>query len=497
MKKTEFGDITMLKVSDLRCIDVFEAKLGAGGKMLPLYGPNGAGKSTIIDSLAILFDGGKLPEDLIRHGKTEALIEAMSSSGIIIRKRIRRKKTDNSQVTELVLTKDNQPIPSPQKALKELFGGLASPNRIAELSGAKLYEEVCRASGVSTDEFDNGIAEQKRKISDFNAELRVLGIVEYPGKVPEYLKDLKPFDHARFEELQDSIESRRESADRKDQVQHSIARGLEIIEGLKKQIVAAEEKIETYRKEFDELVLIVASPEALKEVEEHAKLSDSLRYTEELAVHTKFDKWQDDKKKIDTSIEECKVDVKKSEAARIDYLFHADLGVPGLRLTEDRGVLYNENRWENTCFSDKMKASAILTMKGMDPEQLNLMYMEHGESLSKAKREELANACKVEGVHLIMEVFVENEAHAGDDGIVLHPVAEEPIVPKQPMNEEQVEAFEKEHGIKVLPPNKVDPAPATFGKSIPDHILETPAEENPFDSVDESLFGGINEDLDF
>lgn len=490
MTKNEFGDITMLKVNDLRCIDVFEAKLEKGGKMLPLYGPNGAGKSTIIDSLEILFSGGKIPDDLIRHGKKEAFIEAMSDRGIIIRKRVRRKGTDGSQVTDLVLTKDNELVPSPQKALKELFGGLASPNRLADLSGAKLYEEVCVASGVQTAGYDYDIEADKNEASNIRAEMRVLGVLKDPGERPKELADLPVFDVNEYQELKSVMQVYEDEDQEYEVLSQRIEKGKTAIETMKEQLNSAEHRLEQLEDESEKIDAKRQASNWPQDTERFALLEKAMVSTEELKVYTEYEVWKEKAEALAKEAVRLTAHTNKKKDEKRAYLANADLGVPGLSLNEDKTVSYNGNLWENTCFSDKMKASAILTMKGMDKDQLNLMYMEHGESLSKAKRDELAEECKKNGVHLIMEVFVENEAHAGDDGIILHPVTEEPVVP------EIGQLAELSQGVTPETPLKKDEK-LPFGRPIPSHILETPAGSNPFDSVDDDLFGGKDEDIDF
>lgn len=478
MKRSEFGDITMLKVSDLRCIDVFEAEVGIEGNLIPIIGPNGAGKSTIIDAISILFEGGKLPSDLIRHGKKEAFIEAMSNNGVIVRKRIRT-RADGEQVAELVLTKENQPIASPQSALKELFGKLASPNAIAAAKGSDLYNQLITNAGVDLSSHESMIEKFKEKAREGRAKIKVLGYKENPGERPD---NAKPFDINRYNALRDEMQQYDDLVNEVDELVERMEKGKEVIEKMELQLAEAKERLSKITVKHETCKTTLSSYSLEKMVAEKAELDEAYLQQDKVKVFDEYTAWKEQIDDAQFEVDEAERLILVEREASRKAIESADLGVPGLKATADGKVLYKGNAWENTCFSDRMKAAAILTMKGMDKEQLNLMYMEHGESLSKMKRQELAEQCKANGVHLIMEVFVENPDESQEEGYVLKAVSDEPYIPEQDKPEAPVE--------------KIKPAP--FGKPIPAEILKgNTAKANPFDSVDNDIFGGNNEGIDF
>lgn len=468
MELKEFGDITVFKINDLKCIDVLEANLSTKGEMFPIYGPNGAGKSTVIGALEMLFNGGKLPEGLIRKGKKEALIEALTSTGVTARKRIRTTKK-GKQVSEVALFKDNQEISAPQDVLKQLFGGLVSPNKMANATGAALFKGIIDAAGISTTKQDEKISNQKVDIAVVTREIKVMGERVAPPDLPEGIEDLDPYDADEFVRVFNLVKSCNDASVSAAGTRQRIETGKLKLKEIQDKIL----ELETMATKFDiEAERLPAAQARMKEVN-LAKANDEL-----IKEVKSFKSWEKEKSDKQKGLKKKKEILKAEELRRKETLTEADTGVLGLKLTDDGGVLFNGIPWENLCYSDRMKIATILTIKGMDKDRVNIMFLEHGESLSAAKRKEIAEACKEFNVKLFLEVFVETVAQAGDDGITLQAVDQMAL----PDPKEEVSA---EGSIDVDPIVK----PKQIGKAIPQKILDDvqPIDVNPFANIDDGL----------
>ena len=462
MDLKQFGELNYLSINNLRAIELVEMKL-EGKNFVPLYGPNGSGKSTVLDALMMLFKGGTIPDQIIKDGGKLATIKAETTTGIKIEKRIKLKK-NGEQTSELVMSSENKLISSPQKILKELFGSFITPNKIAESTGVAIFKKITDKLDISFESLDNNIAAIKANISNENAILKINPEIEKPdGDKPSIIKYSRE-EHIkcseRHQELKDHVALRDSSTHRLEIISKQLAELQEEHDTLERKVVARTNEILKEQEEQKSLIL------KLKDFE---TILNNQELTENWNNYTKRKNLREERIK---TLSELKESLKKAEREKVLTLTNVDTGVKGLTLSESKDVLFNGLPWENTCFSDKMKVAATLGIKNNPKDKLPIMFIEHGESLSDIKRQEIAKEAINQGAIVFIEVFMEN-TEGVEDGVVLS-LPEKHYIPTEAKESEtsQLEIFpqtqepieieivktkeEKEDILKTLGLTKVD-----------------------------------------
>lgn len=108
--------LSSIRVSDLRGVRSFEAKLGL---ISIIVGENGAGKTTLLSAIANVLEGGHDP-DSIRNGATEAKIEVELSNGATAVKTVKPTESDL-----IVKNSEGGIVRAPATYLKAFASGLS------------------------------------------------------------------------------------------------------------------------------------------------------------------------------------------------------------------------------------------------------------------------------------------------------------------------------------------------------------------------------------
>ncbi len=410
MNIEQFGKLNYLGITNLRTIEVIETEL-KDKSFVPISGPNGAGKSTVLDSLMMLFNGGSVPAQVIRDGGDKAEITIKTSTGVTVTKRIRLDK-NNKQVTDIVMHHENKVINKPQVILKELFGGFITPNKTASASGAALYKSIIAQSGINFEVLEFNLAEAKEKVSVSKAMLKNLGVVKQPeGEEPT----ITEYNRAEHLQVQEELRLYKEHLSRHSAQSATVVR---MTAELEKETLILNKMNKSLEQERASI------PQTKKKNEEFESLLENQQKLESWKI---FHKYVEDSRTLDQDIREWRSKVLELEDTLSKSYASADTGLENLTITADKNVLLNGLPWENACFSDKMKASAILGIKNNPADKLPIMFIEHGESLSIEKRNEIAKVAIDKGAIVFIEVFMEDTSNV-DEGIVLQ-LPDVPYIP--------------------------------------------------------------------
>jgi energy-coupling factor transporter ATP-binding protein EcfA2 len=439
MKKEDFGDLNLLTISDFRSIDMFELKL-ENGKFVPLYGPNGSGKSSVMDSLIMLFNGGSVPEGSIRNGKDEAKVTVETTAGYKITKRLRKVqkgKDQGKQTTELVMTKDNQPVGKAQSVLKDLFAGFLTPNKIAMATGADLYNKIIKAAGISPEEIDNEIENAKKHLSQAEQQSSILwGIAQKPNsEKPEEIVEYDPDEIVVLNEERIKYAHSAEEYLRQNELKKELEKDIEDTRKTLENLVAElQEKNKVIEKVKERAEIATVK---VDEIEKRLEVLRSARDNAEIMRAWKL--YEENKAKaeeFEPTLQMRKETVKALRADRKRLIEELDTGVDGLSLTADGKVMFNDHQWEIAAFSERMKAAAILSLKNLPDDKLPIMFIEHGESLSASKREEIAKVAIDQGAIVFVEVMMEDTTGV-NDGVIMRVSDTAPVIP-EPVNKEDI-----------------------------------------------------------
>jgi len=418
MDLKEFGSLNYLKIENLRNISLVSKEL-KDGEFVPIVGPNGAGKSTVIDALMLLFNGGQVPNGIIKTGQKEANIEVSTSTGVLIKKRIRI-NAKNEQVAELVISNKNKVLAKPQVILKDLFGGFYDPSLLATKTGAEVYNTLTAACPIAVEE-EKEKEEIKTSLTYYNRKIKELGHME-PVSKPKEAGEYNPEEYVKLKTAVENIAV----IEKKQEELHGIINILnDEIKELERHILDKKEQILNYNKLLD----------SKYSLDEKNVLDTRLLYEKQLAakeflendkLYSKYIEWKEEKEKVDEIILQSNNAISDLDSKIKDLYNNAEFGVPGIKIDTDKNVLINGKLWSNSCFSDRLKTAVMFAMANKDPKKLPLMLIEHGESMSKAKREEIAKLAIEQGFIVFMEIFSENPT--GEDGIILTVEEDEGII---------------------------------------------------------------------
>jgi chromosome segregation ATPase len=396
----DIGTLGLVTISDLKAIELAELRLQENGQFVALEGDNGVGKSTVMDAIEILFNGGRLPDGIIRKGKKEAVIEAQFSGGYSAKRRIRTTKKGD-QVVELTLEDPTgAPVPSPGKVLKDLFEGFITPAGMAHSTGASLHYTACQMIGVDDQDLGSALMSAEERQREANAVVKAQGEREKPI---EPKPDITPFDQKYYDEMTDVRSELREKLLDMDHKKDQVRQLKRQIEKMKLEV----DMLETHLLEYDR------TAEELEKVEEYCAGAKEDRDKRAHAEHLlqEWERYEDWLQGMNSATEKATKAKAAVDIIRRDIreLYAKAQGPGGVTVTEDRKVLINGELWENCAFSDRMKAATLMMLGSMPEDKIPLVFIEHGETMNSAKRLEIAAEAIKQGATVFMEIFKEEK----------------------------------------------------------------------------------------
>jgi len=142
------------------------------------YGDVLAGKSTLaITSFRLLFGKG-FPEDVIRHGETEAEIVATFDTGVISRS-FYINKAGKTVGRALVFTQDGVAVTRPTEKLAEMINPfLLDQDVLARKSGVERTRFLLETFNVDTTNLDKQISMVSSEASQLRVEIKAIGEID-------------------------------------------------------------------------------------------------------------------------------------------------------------------------------------------------------------------------------------------------------------------------------------------------------------------------------
>ena len=401
-----FGSLVLLKVNNLRAIEIVEIPMGEDGKLIRLTGDNGTGKTTVIEAIETLFNGGKLPDGVIRRGQKEALIEGRFSTGYVAKRRVRKSKS-GKQVAELVVTDpDGNKMMAAGAILKSLFSGFITPAKMAGSSGAALYNEIKAQIGIDLGDREQKVANLKERASEIRAELNVLGRVEEPEEARPMIPEI---DEERLSVLDNKVYEAKTAKGLITVLEHQQQRTSREIEECKQRIEVLEEELEESRKQKEEHLSKI---EAAQEIEEEWQIMKQAAKdrTEKAQLVKNWETYESWQKATDTAAEKLEEALREQSVAEneIRSKLAAAVGPGDVRVDENRQVFIGKTPWEIAAFSERILAATLMQIESLEESTLPIVFIEHGEGLNTEKQQEIAHAAITKGATVFIEVMDED-----------------------------------------------------------------------------------------
>jgi len=391
------GSLAILQINDLKSIDVVEIELDKDGQFISLKGDNGVGKSTVMEAIEALFNGGKLPDKIIRNGKKEASIIGEFSTGYKALRRIRKNKNGDQVASLEIIRPDGGKVSAPQTVLKEVFAGYMTPSRLANMSGASLYNEVAK-------HFPDKIEKLQKELDSIldarRTETAIIGSLGSKTEPSEPVpKGAVAFDEERYFQLQDLV---RECEQHKEVAEELTLNNLD----LEKQIEELKAKIKKNTAD------IASANFKAKNLEEFRDELGAMKEARDMSAHSAalikeweiFNRWSEDITARNETVRRLQLDIKAKRKEILEAISSA-VPVTGMKISEDKEILMNDVPWLNCAFSERLEAAALLQINSFPKDKLPIMFVEHGEALNKEKQQSIAKLAIESGVVVFMEIM--------------------------------------------------------------------------------------------
>lgn len=415
------GDITLLQISDLRCIKFISIELDPeSGELIKIAGPNDSGKSTVLDGLKFAFEGAaNIPKGVIRNGLysegklagkeiDRANIRVETDAGYII-ERVIRKDKHGQQVAELSVTKKGEgQIASAQTFLNEISTKYPDPTVIAELEGEELFKEIVKIANIDLSSIDSQIEEIKLDMKAYRKELKDLGTPTPPKG--------ERIEEKKMGTLITELNEKRRQRQERDQAEEEISRMKVRIDSLKQELQAAEEaqdklnvQLSTLPEVSDEEIELLE--EGINNIEEHNKLAREWQQYDEKVKQRQF---------ADQHLNELHDQANEVMKKRYEELLNANL--PGGLLLENGTVTLGEDRimWDSLSTSQRLELGTLLALYSIPEGAPKYLYVQRGESLGKERQREIAKLAKEQGAKVLMEIMSEKPEHEDNAIVVRH-----------------------------------------------------------------------------
>lgn len=419
--KSKIGDITLLQISNLRCIRFVNLEFDPeSGQLIKLAGPNDSGKSTILDALKYAFEGAAaIPKGVIRNGLyTEgklagkpidrANIRVETDTGYVIERVIRTDK-HGEQIAELTITKEGEgKLPSAQSFLDDISTRYPDPTEIAALSGKELFRAIVDILDINLDEIDEKIAEHKQELQVLRRQKKALGATPAPPskeKVEPQSYDTLSKNYQKSLAMREEAKKKRAEASE-----------------LSRRIKQLEEELENTRNEWHE-----ANREA-NQAEEIApdqnELAELEKQINEIDEHNKLaTQWQE-YERLAAEHERVAKQIEEQTAARDALLTQrkerlTQTPLPASLFLEDENVWQQTGKetdvsWDSLSTSAKLTASTLLAIQSIPDGAPRYLYVHRGESLGSERRQEIARLARENHTKVFLEVMREDpEDEAG------------------------------------------------------------------------------------
>ena len=396
------------------------------GHVVKITGQNEQGKSSVLDAIWAALGGKAMsPREPIRKGKSEASVELKigkdKADHIVTRKW--KRQDDGTVTSSLWLFSVGRRNPSPQAALDEILGPLTLDplefDRMTDLQRADALKAL--VPGIDFDELErqNAADYSERTIAGRRAKQEraaAEAITLPPGPVPEWTDVSELAEELRNATLHNQTTLNR--VQRRKKAEEDIAAWRARAADLRQQADELEQHAEKTSKQLSEADPL---PDLIDVESIQAKIKNvgPANRTAELAK--KRDEHRKQAENFEAQVEALTKAIEARRQQKRDAVAAANLGVPGLELTDDDGtpvVMLAGVPFSQASDAERLRASVAVAMAGNPT--LRIIRCKDGSLLDKRSMAILEEMAKAADFQVWVEV-VADEAGAGiyiEDGMV-------------------------------------------------------------------------------
>jgi AAA domain len=404
----------MSKILELRTENVKRLKavhIKPDGSLVVIGGNNGQGKSSVLDSIMYALAGGKtLPSEPVRRGQKKASVEIDIGEFIV-----RRTFTPEGGTSLTITNKDGLKYPSPQAMLDGLVGSLSFDP--LEFARRKPAEQSASLRAVASLDFT---ALDQKRVSLFSertvANREVESLKNRLAAIPIPAADLPAEETSAADILKEQGEAAAQNAENDKKRTAAKAAGLSVsaceatrfnaahkVAALERELAEAQE-ILTSAKDAEAAArssfsALTAEAKELADVD-LAPFAEKLLKVEQTnrAVRQRKDReaLQQQLKVAMNRAEMFTTGIEEIDQTKRNNLAAAKFPVPGLSITEDGEVMYNDVPFSQASSAEQLRVSIGMALS-LNP-KLRILLIRDGSLLD-------ADSLKV-----IAEMAEQNEA---------------------------------------------------------------------------------------
>jgi len=375
-----------------------------------LYGDLRQGKTKALESIRLLF-GGSYPQDIIKHGETEAHIEMKLDNGSLRREfYIAKDETTKARAIQFINdgSLEKKPVDVIKKFLNPFLLDQEFLSKMGETDRKKYFVDFF---GIDTSELDNEIATIDNEAKDLRATIKAYGEIDL---TPVNKPDIEKLKAEREVILKKNDKIKKEYAEKCKVITEHNTKVIEhdgkIVQG-KTTKAGNEEKIKEIEKQILELedkkkalaaknILIdewfannpplakkdpLSEPEYESTTEIDEKIStakaDEVRYEAYLERLQKAKEKKADEEVLKKKTER-KREIKAEKIAKLSGISDS-IGIDGLSFDEDGNIIYCGTSMGMLSTSQVMELSSKLS--ALYPKGFGIELIDRGESLFQGK----------------------------------------------------------------------------------------------------------------
>lgn len=367
--------------------------------LILFYGDIKQGKTTILNAVKWLF-GGSFPQDIIRHGQTEASAALIFENGSISREWYVG-KDGATKAREITFVLNGQPVKRPVDEIKKFLNPYLLDNEyLKKMSETERKAYFTQLFAVDTSDLDKQLLSADTKARDLRATIKAYGEIDLTeitpvdvGPLKAELAEVRATHQRKCDEIN---RQNSESAAHNAKMERERARIDELEEANKQienEIVRLQELLQSNRNRIHTVIewlkdepprVISERPTSPDTSELEQRISEAAadnvrheRYQENLARAVERDR----QKRILADLETKQRQIKREKQSKLASISET-CGIPSLSFDETGNFTYEGTQAGMLSTSQIMKLSQELS--ALYPAGFGLDLIDRGESLGKS-----------------------------------------------------------------------------------------------------------------
>lgn len=419
------------KAENIKRVNVVE--ITPAGNLIEITGKNKQGKTSVLDAIWWALDTNKsIQEKPIRAGAKVGTIR-LDLGDYIVTKKFTRRDDESVAITLTVANQDGAKYGSPNELLKGFLGQFTfDPLAFVDM---KPREQVLAfrslVSGYDFAEAERMNKQDYDERTEVNRKLKDALTLSDEIMIPE----ATPAERMSLSDLMDELDAamahnasidsaNMEGRQKRDLLARLVGSILEKeaeVEAILKSVELKREEIASDRKRFSDLEAdLAARPAAPDRVDVDAireKISQSEQVNLDVAQRERKARLQAEAREAKKASDQltAAIEARKKEAA--DAIRSADLGIPGLELTEDQ-ILLNGQPFEQASDAEQLRLS-VAVAGAMNP-KLRVVRVRDGSRLDTEAMAEITRYAEENDLQIWIETVESSRASAIviKDGVV-------------------------------------------------------------------------------